>query len=347
MKKLTRLLALVTCFALLHSASMAQDESPVTSLNKINQAMSKISEKYLAYMSAVAHSNNKAKKAEKKRDSFLEQISQSRYDITNVPYYKGDKSLHESALSYLKLTSDVMNENYAKVVNLEEIAEQSYDNMEAYLLMQKSVNDKMNEALDNQNKQVDAYCKKYNIQLMKDESDLSKKMKKLDEVTNYENKIYLIFFKCSVQENELTEAIEKKNITSIEQIKSSMIKYADEGLAKLDTIKGYNGDMGLKSSCRSALEFFKKEAEKTAVITDYFMKEEAFAQIKKNFENNPSAKSDKAEIDKYNKAVNEINAASKQYNQTNQSLNQTRDNVYNNWNNAVNTYMDRNVPYAE
>ena len=119
MKKLTHLLTLVTCFALLHSASMAQDESPVTSLNKINQAMSKISEKYLAYMSAVAHSNNKAKKAEKKRDSFLEQISQSRYDITNVPYYKGDKSLHESALSYLKLTSDVMNENYAKVVNLE------------------------------------------------------------------------------------------------------------------------------------------------------------------------------------------------------------------------------------
>lgn len=347
MRMPTRLLALVAGSLLLHTVAAAQDNSPVTSLNQINQAMSKVSEKYLAYISFKAHNNNKVKKAEKKRDAYLEQISQSRYDIANVAYYKGDKSLHEAATSYLKLTSDVMNENYSKVVNLEDIAEQSYDNMEAYLLLQKSINDKMSEAYDNQSKQVDIYCKKYNIELIKDESDLGRKMKKLDEVTDYENKIYLIFFKCSVQETSLMEAIEKKNITSIEQIKSAMVKYADEGLAKLDTTKGYNGDLSLKNSCRSALEFFKKEAEKTAVITDYYMKEEAFEKIKKNFESNPSAKSDKAEIDKYNKAVNEINSASKQYNQTNQALNQTRKNMYDNWNNAVNTYMDRNVPYAK
>lgn len=343
----TRLLAVVAGALLLNASAIAQDDSPVTSLNKINQAMSKVSEKYLAYVSFKAHNNNKVKKAEKKRDAYLEQISQARYDIANVAYYKGDKSLHEAATSYLKLTADVMNENYAKIVNLEEIAEQSYDNMELYLLMQKGINDKMNEALDNQNKQVEVYCKKYNIQLIADESEMSKKLKKLDEITDYENKIYLIFFKCSVQETSLMEAIEKKNITSIEQIKSAMVKYADEGLAKLDTIKAYNGDMILKSACRSALDFFKKEAEKTAVITDYYMKEEAFEQIKKNFENNPSAKSDKKEIDKYNKAVNEINSASKQYNQTNQALNQTRKNIYDNWNNAVNTYLDRNVPYAK
>ena len=329
------------------SFSFAQDDSPVASLEKINQAMSKISQKYLAYMSTMAHNNNKAKKAENKRNALLDQIIESRADVMGVPAYKGDKTLKESTLAYLKLTNDVMHENYEKVINLEEIAEQSYDNMEAYILMQKAINDKMAEAQDNQSKQVDAYCQKYNINLIKDESEMSKKMKKMEEVTDYQNTVYLIFFKCSAQESTLMEAIEKKNITAIEQIKGAMVKYADEGFAKLDTLKAYNGDMSLKSSCRSALEFFKREADKTSIITDYYMKEESFTQIKKNFETNASAKNDKAEIDKYNKAVKEINDASKQYNQTNKGLNETRDNIYKNWNNAVQTYMDRNMPYAD
>ncbi|MFT3945856.1 MAG: hypothetical protein QM763_02685 [Agriterribacter sp.] len=344
----TRYMAAVTTFFLLVSCfSYAQDDSPVTSLNEINTAVAKISQKYLAYMSAVAHNNNKAKKAEKKRDELLEQIIDSRADVMGVPGYKGDKSLKEATLEYLKITSDVMNEKYEKVVNMEAIAEQSYDNMEAYLLMQKAISDKIEEANEFRRKKTEEYCKKYNITLVDSKDELSDKLKTLNEVHDYENTVYLIFFKCSAQEDQLMEALKKKNITAIEQTKNAMSGYADEGLAKLDTLKAYKSDPLLKNSCRSALEFFKKEAEKFSVLTDFFMKEEAFNQVRKNFENNPSAKNDKAEIDKYNKAVNEINVSSKQYNQTNQSLNETRKRVYDNWNNAVTTYLDRNVPYAK
>lgn len=101
------------------SFSFAQDDSPVASLEKINHAMSKISQKYLAYMSTMAHNNNKAKKAENKRNALLDQIIESRADVMGVPAYKGDKTLKESTLAYLKLTNDVMHENYEKVVNLE------------------------------------------------------------------------------------------------------------------------------------------------------------------------------------------------------------------------------------
>lgn len=337
----------VAIFLSLSYFGHAQDDSPVTSLNQINTAIAKISQKYLTYMSTVAHNNNKAKKAEKKRDELLEQIIDSRADVMGIPAYKGDKSLKEATLEYLKITSDVMNEKYEKVVNLEEIAEQSYDNMEAYLLMQKAINDKVDEANDFRRIKTEEYCKKYNITLVDTKDEMTEKLKTLNEVNEYENKVYLIFFKCSAQEDQLMQALDKKNVTSIEQIKSAMAKYADEGLAKLDTLKTYKGDVLLKNSCRSSLEFFKKEAEKFSVLTDFFMKEEAFEKIKKNFESNPSAKSDKAEIDKYNKAVNEINSSSKQYNQTNQSLNETRKRVYDNWNNAVTTYLDRNVPYAK
>ena len=347
MKYYSRPFILIALFISWTPLTYAQEDSSVTSLNTINIAVGKISEKYLSYMSTVAHNNNKAKKAQKKRDEMLNQIIDSRADVMGVPGYKGDKSLKEATLEYLNLTHDVMNENYAKIVNLEEIAEQSYDNMEAYLLMQKAVNDKMNDANEKRHLKTKEYCSKYNIELIDKGDELSRKMKKLNDVSEYQNEIYLIFFKCSVQENNLLETMNTKNVTSLEQIKNAMVKYADEGLAKLDTIKGYNGDMLLKNACRSAMEFFKSEADKLSVITDFFMKEEAFEKIKKNFETNPSARDNKTEIDNYNKAVNEVNQASRQYNQTNQQLYEKRKKVYENWNNAVKTYMDRNIPYAK
>lgn len=347
MNKHCKTTAIAIFCLLLSGLASAQDDSPVTSLETINKAVSKISEKYLTYMSTLAHNNNKAKKAQKKRDEMLNQIIDSRADVMGVPGYKGDKSLKEATLEYLNISNDVMNENYAKVVNLEEIAEQSYDNMEAYILMQKAINDKMDEANDKRRIKMEEYCKKYNIQLIDKVDELSTKMKKLNDVSEYQNKIYLIFFKCSVQETELMAAMDAKNITAMEQVKNAMVKYADEGLAKLNTIKGYDGDMLLKNACRSAMDFFKSEAEKLSVATDYYMKEEAFEKIKKNFESNTSAKNDKAEIDRYNKAVNEVNQASKQFNQNNQQLNDKRKRIYENWNNAVKTYMDRNVPHSK
>ncbi|RYE14184.1 MAG: hypothetical protein EOP45_19990 [Sphingobacteriaceae bacterium] len=76
------------------------------------------------------------------------------------------------------------------------------------------------------------------------------------------------------------------------------------------------------------------------------MKETAFEGAKKNFETNPNAKSSKAEVDKYNKAVNEMNSANNGYNKANQDLNQQRSDMYNNWNQSVSQFLDKNMPYA-
>jgi len=47
----------------------AQDMSPVEPLNKINDAISKMSQKYIEYMSAMAHTNNEKKTEKKSKDS--------------------------------------------------------------------------------------------------------------------------------------------------------------------------------------------------------------------------------------------------------------------------------------
>lgn len=341
-------LRLFSCCLLMAISGMvhAQDD-PVVVLNQINAAVSGVSAKYLAYQSAMAH-GSKARKCEKKRQELMDQIDKARYAIAETPYYKGDKSLHQSTTAYLKMTTDLFNENYSKLVNLEDIAEQSYDDMEAYILLKKQLAEKMDSMSEANHQKVVEYCAKNNIKLVeKDESVNSQKMKKVGQVMDYYNEIYLVFFKCSVQDDHLVSAMNEKNITAMEQAKSAMDKYADEGLEKLKSVKSFDNDPTMTNACRNAIQFFKKEAAKSAALIDFMMKQESFDKVKKNFERNSNAQNDKAEIDKYNAAVKDLNNALNTFNQANQDLNKGRTDTYNNWNGATTAFMDTHVPYSK
>ena len=51
-----------------------------------------------------------------------------------------------------------MNDDYAKIVNMQEIAEQSYDEMEAYFLLKEAVDKKMKEAEDHLHDEREKVC---------------------------------------------------------------------------------------------------------------------------------------------------------------------------------------------
>jgi hypothetical protein len=213
----------------------AQDENPGTYMDQVNKPLMLVNQKYMSYVSAIAHGS--VRKADRKRQLMMEQIDKSELAISQLPYYKGDKALQQSTMNCLKLMADVENENYAKIVNLEEISEQSYDNMEAYILLKKKVAEKMNEASDVQYQSQEEFAKKNNVTLIKNETEASQNMKKMGAVMDYQEKLYLIFFKCNIQESNMMKAIEKKDVTAIEQLKNAMVKYADEGLEKLEILK--------------------------------------------------------------------------------------------------------------
>ncbi len=343
MKHIKTLIALA--FLHLSICTTAQYNSPVEYLNKFNKPMEELNQKYINYTSAAAHSS--ARKSERKYRDYVEQIQKTKYALIDISYYNKDKSLHAAYTEYLTLIQNVMNENYNKVVNLEDIAEKSYDNMEAYILLQKSIEIKMEEASDKLKMKEKEFATKNNITLTESTDEKDNKMKTIGKVHDYKNEIYLIFFKCAYQNDELIAAMNKNNITSVEQVRGTMKKFAEEGLARLDTIKNFNGDASLKSSCKNALKFFIRQAERSVVFVDYSMKEQAYKQIKKAFESNSKAKSDQAEIDKYNKAVDEMNKASKAFNDTNDELNKERKGIYEDYNKTASTFLDTHMPYAK
>ena len=129
---------LIVCsVVMMGSPAAAQNpESPVEHMQYFSERGRVLAEKYMSYMAAVAHSR-RARKMEKRRTDLVEEIRQNLADASKVKPFKGDASLKNAYKKYWDLLYKVFNEDYHKIVNMEEIAEQSYDAMEAYMTAQQ------------------------------------------------------------------------------------------------------------------------------------------------------------------------------------------------------------------
>lgn len=325
------------------STSHAQDASPVAYLSSITKTEKVLSVKYLSYMSAASHGRN-MKRIEKKRADLINMIDKVRSEINDLPSYNGDKSVRDSAVQYVKTLYSLFNEDYAKLVNMEEIAEQSYDAMEAYLMAQQKAGEKLKEAASAYDRSHRVFAKNNNINLIETSSELDQKLQTVGKVQDYYNDIYLIFFKAYKQEYFFLEALKAKNTNGMEQNRMAMLQYANEGLEALKSMKGFNSDKSVETACRKVLDFYKDEAEKDFVAySDFILKAENFDKVKSTFDNSSKGKAD---VDTYNKAVADINKASEKYNNTNQQLNNKRNELVKQYEDTVNGFMDTHMPYA-
>lgn len=318
-------------------------DNPGEYMTAISQQQENISKKYMSYASAAAH-GKKARKVENLRSKLLDEVQEARMNISGMPSYKGDKGLRDTAVNFMKLYFNVLNEDYSKIVNMEDIAEQSYDGMEAYLMAQELVDKKLDEGNDRMKITATAFAAKNSVNLIDGKSKLSDMTRKTAETNQYYHELYLIFFKAYIQESYLMDAAAKGNVTGIEQSKSALLKYAQDGLEKLKTAKPFDGDNSLLTATRNVLNFYVKEVnQKIGTMSDYFLTKERFEKTKKDYEkkSDPS----KADRDAYNDMVNEINKASQAYNSTGQSLNKEKNDALNDYNKAVKDYFDEHTPH--
>lgn len=336
------LLFFVSIFPCLVSSAQNYD-NPVEYMSVISKQQENISKKFLSYASASAH-GKKAKKVENLRSKLLDEVQEARMNIAGLPSFKGDKSYRDTAVNFMKLYYNVLNEDYSKIINMEDVAEQSYDMMEAYLMAKELVDKKLEEGNEKMKLAQQSFAAKNNVILTENKDDLDGMMKQVHEVNTYYHDVYLIFFKPYKQEAYMMEAVEKGNITGIEQNKNSLLKYAQEGLQKLSEMKPFKGDNSVQEACSKMLEFYVMEAkDKMNAVSDYFLTKERFEAIKKEFEKKGSPS--KEDVDAYNRSVKEINTASQAYTAANQMLNKTRNESLNNWNKAVNGFFDGHTPH--
>lgn len=337
---------LFTCltFLTLFSKNIcAQDfEEPGVYMDFIGKQHENISKKYMAYASASAH-GKKARKVESIRQKLLNEVQEARMNISGMPSYKGDKSYRDTSVNFMKLYFNILNDDYTKVLNLEEIAENSYDEMELLLNIKDAIDQKMEEANKRIKEAQSAFAKAHNVNLVEGEGNaLTEKLRKVRDLNKYYNEVYLIFFKPYVQEQSLIEAISKNNVTGVEQSKNALRKYSDDGMEKLKTIKSFEGDNAVTSACKSLLQFYIKESDAAATISEFTLANENFEKIEKEFKKNPNPS--KTDVDAYNNAVKDINNKLQKYNQTLNDLNKQRSESLNNWNKTINQFFDEHTP---
>ncbi len=326
--------------------SYAQDLSnPGDYITAISNAQTEMNQKYMAYMSATAHVR-RARKIDKMRQAALESIENSRENTASLPYYKGDNSLRQSSMNYIKFCYNVFNDDYAKILNLEDIAEQSFDEMQAFLLLQEKTNEKINEANDKMKEATDVFAKKYNVNLIESKSALGEKLDESGKLNHYRNQLYLIYFKCYWQDGEIIKALNAGKITEAEQGRNSLIRFATEGLAGLDSLKSFEGDPAMAINCREILNFYKSMAENDMPKQmDYFLKKENFEKLKKSFDSKSESDRTKQDVNAFNDGIKEINKATDTYNNTNKKLDKQRADVENKWNDTEKTFADAHMPY--
>lgn len=322
-------------------------DNPGDYMAAISNAEMNMDKTYLAYMSAVAHSG-RAKKVEKMRQQTLQSILDCKYKIADLPYYKGDNSLRKSSMDYIDICYKVFNDDYAHLVNMEDLIEQSFDEMQLYILLQEKTNERLKQAGDSVAQAQKIFAEKYNIKLIDEKNEVSENMKITDHVNHYRDQLYLLFFKCNWQDDQITKAINQKKLSGLEESRNALATYAKEGLLALDSLNSFEGDHSLAQSCKQALQFYQKLAENDLPkVTDFFLKEENFNKIKQATNAKPQSSLTKQDVDAYNKAVNDYNASINTYNQLNTNMNTERNQVINNWNNSTDAFLDAHIPHVK
>jgi len=342
--KIKQIIVLTTIITICSTARSQTFTNAFDYMDKIDVQFKSIMSDAWDYVSTAAHKKN-ARKTETKRNELLKTIASAQKSIQKMQSFEDDLSYRDTVLSYLKLYYDVLNKDYAKIVDMEEIAEQSYDNMEAYLLAQQIAEEKLDKANDNLNLEIEKFAVSHGMNMTENKDKIAKKLESSSKVIKYYNVVYLIFFKSYKQEFYLISAMNTNDVNGMEQNKNALITCTTAGLAALDTIKSFKGDISIVSSCKTVLNFYKTEAStKMKDIIDYFIAKENFDKIKTAFDAKAQTSRTKADVDQYNNAVNEINVALKKFSTINDDLNNKRSTALTNWNNASEKFIDVHVP---
>jgi hypothetical protein len=330
---------LCTTFATAQSTSDA-----LRYLETIGNQFQEISSKSMSYVSAASHGKG-ARKVEKRRTELLNTIKAAEADIRKMKPHNGDAAFRDSVISYLKINHIVLNEDFGKILNMEEIAEQSYDAMEAYLLAKERANEKLDRAYENVRTQQAVFAATHNIKLADGSSKLSQKIETSSKVFHYYNTIYLLFFKSFKNEAYVLDAVNRKDINAMEQTKNSLLESAEQDLRKLGPIHPYKGDATLKNACQQLLGFYKMEAsQKIPEIINFQLKKENFEKMKAAIDAKRPAERTQQDIDNFNKTVKDYNDSATKINAIYNELDKKRNTLLEQWNKASDKFLDTYIP---
>lgn len=341
MKKLLTVITITAGFAF--NAIGQNTDNPGAYMSYFSDLYKPIQKDMWDYTSTVAKGKS-AKKIESKRQELIASMAEGESKTKAAKDYNGDTQYRDQVAEWLINSQIILKEEYGKIMDLEEISEASYDNMEAYIMARKLAGEHQKNESEKLREATKVFADANNVTLTEDDSKLSKKLERASIVFDYYDEIYLIFFKSYKQNAYLHDAIKNKDVNAIEQNRQSLAETAKQGRADLRGVTNINEDGSLKLALdkllRSYEDYSKNEVE---VMKDYFMKEERFNTVRTSFEALKKKDRTQENVNEYNTAVNEFNAAVADYNAASESSNKNLNGALEDYNKTVDKYLSKHA----
>lgn len=320
-------------------------QTPVEYMDQISQGNDEILKQTWTYLKAISK-GQKPRRIEKKRAKVEKSIREAINRVRAAGAYNGNRELKDSALSVLNFHLDVMTGRAKKLVDMEEVAYQSYDFLEAYVLYQRQINEKVAIRNEFYKYAQHKFASEHNVNLTEATSELGEKVKESSKILQYREMMYLSMMRGMMKEAEVLKGLgNPETASNYDGSEGLMVELLKDIRQKMDTISAPNADLSLRKATESALSFLEKEAKELyPKIVEFNEKQAEFEAFKKEFESDKNNEFDRNKVNEFNQKVNEINRLSKQLNNLYSRYNLFRESVQNQWNNVSTTFLDRHVP---
>lgn len=342
---MSRKLLLLIPFLIITSTCNAQKfRTALDYMNFISRQQVLIVKSSWRYTQAIAHSKND-RTIDKKRTILIRSIDRAIMKITKAQGFDGDTEYKEKVLNNLQINKSLLLNEYSEIIDMQEVAEQSYDDMEAYILAQRLADQKMAEAQQEYEDNFYAFAKKHDIKIFEGKSELGKKMEISNQVFDYYNDLYLIFFKVHFNESNLLDAIGNKDISAIRQNINALKMAVQEGLEEVDKKPLYKKDDRIAEATKEVFQIHLNEANNTIPqILDYLVLQEDFEKIKVAIEKTAEADRTQEQIDRYNNKVDELENKREIINKLIDKLFKERNKKLERLDKANAKFLDKHVP---
>ena len=165
------------------------------------------------------------------------------------------------------------------------------------------------------------------------------------QLNNYHQRVVRVFNQCNLLDSQFIDALKTKNPEDIERARVRLLECSNSGIKQVDSIENFEDDASLKFSCKDVLKFYKQMAESDIPqVRDYFIVEQNFLRIKKEFDKKPVKKRSQEEISAYNSEANKYNQAVTRYMQMTAFIESSRKHTLYNWNASEKIFMDAHRP---
>lgn len=285
--------------------------------NNLTVQMPELKKTIFQYKRAMTQLRN-AKTVDKKRQEVLKSLARMKDSCVLRKPFLGDSTLKSGIIAYLDLVVIILKNDFGKILDMEDIKEQSYDADEAHQLAIDLALEKLNGTIDLLNKVEYDYFKKYHITVNKEKDEMTLKIERANNAIEYYNRVQRLYYKSNKEYFYARQSAGSKDVVGLEQHTGALLCFVQDGLEKLKRQTPYEGDSGLLASATDLLHFYLIEAQKILPANvDFNLKTDNLQKADKKFKAIKAGDRKKEEVDEINAAVNQYNDAVKGLNSMN------------------------------